>query len=58
MTNAEINLQVAVKALEEGKLKGSARDFIESIKDYDKKELKNLSAAQYKFLASIYKQHS
>lgn len=56
MTNAEINLGVAVKALEEGKLKGAAKSFIFSIKDYNKKDLKGLTGKQYQFLNSIYKQ--
>lgn len=57
MTNAEINLQVAVKALNEGKLKDSAKDFIEDIKDYDKYDLKRLTKKQYQFLNDIYKQN-
>ena len=56
MTNAEINLEVAVKALNAGKLTGSARSFIEDIKDYDKHDLKMLSKKQYQFLNNIYKQ--
>ena len=55
MTNAEIKLDVAVKALENNELSGSSRDFIESIKDYDKKQLRTLSAKQYEFLNDIYK---
>lgn len=58
MTNAEINLEVAVKALNDGKLTGSAQSFIESIKDYDKKDLRRLTKKQYQFLNDIYKQHS
>ena len=58
MTNAEINLEVAVKALEDGKLKGSAKDFIEDIKDFSKKDLRGLSKKQYQFLNSIYHQFS
>lgn len=58
MTNAEINLEVAVKALNDGKLIGSAQSFIESIKDYDKKDLRRLTKKQYQFLNDIYKQHS
>jgi len=54
MTNAQINLSVAVKALEAGKLTGSSKDFIEKIKDFDKKELRKLSAKQYKWLNDIY----
>lgn len=57
MTNAEINLQIAIKALESGKLKGSAQSFIEDIKGFDKKDLRNLTKKQYQFLNDIYKQH-
>jgi hypothetical protein len=57
MTNVEMNLEVAVKALKEGKLKGSAVSFIEDIKDFDKKQLKKLSSKQYHFLNDIYKQN-
>lgn len=53
MTNAEIHLEVAVKALNDGKLTGSAKSFIENIKDYNKKDLKNLTSNQYKFLRDI-----
>jgi hypothetical protein len=56
MTNAEINLDVAVKALKANKLTGSAKDFVESIQDYDKHDLKKLSKKQYQFLNSIYSQ--
>ena len=58
MTNAEINLKGAIKALEDGKLKGSAELFIETIKYYDKYDLKHLTKKQYQFLNSIYKQYS
>lgn len=56
MTNAEINLDVAVKALKAGLLKGSAADFISDIQDYDKHDLRGLTPKQYKFLNSIYQQ--
>lgn len=55
MTNIEIDLQVAVKALEAGLLKGSSKSFIEDIKDYDKYDLKKMSKKQYLFLNSIYR---
>ena len=58
MTNAEINLEVAKKALGEGKLKGAAHSFITDIQDYDKHELKRLTKKQYSFLNDIYRQHS
>lgn len=58
MTNAEINLEVAVKALNENKLSASAKSFIESIKDYDKHDLRKLSKKQYQFLNDIYKKYS
>lgn len=56
MTNAEINLEVAIKALNAGMLAGSSKSFIEDIKDYDKHDLKKLTKKQYQFLNSIYKQ--
>jgi type II secretory pathway component PulF len=57
MTNAQINLEVAVKALEAGKLNGSAKSFIESIRDHSKQDLRKLTSKQYKFLNDIYNQH-
>jgi len=53
MTNAEINLDLAVQALESGKLRPVPADFIRDIKDYDKKDLKRLSPKQYRFLSQI-----
>lgn len=53
MTNVESYLTTAVKALEEGKLNSSEEYFIEDIKDYDKKQLKNLSSKQYNWLRQI-----
>jgi hypothetical protein len=58
MTNGEINLEVAVKALEKGMLKGSDRMFIESIKDFNKYQLKKLTGKQYKFLVSICRKYN
>jgi hypothetical protein len=55
MTNGEINLDIAIKALEAGKLNSFESSFVESIKDYDKYDLKNLSRKQYDVLQSIYK---
>lgn len=57
MTNAEINLNIAVQALKDGKLKGAAASFIEDIKDYDKRDLKRLTKNQYKFLNDTYRDH-
>jgi hypothetical protein len=56
MTHAEIYLQIAVKALNEGKLTGKSMEFIESIKNYDKKALKRLTSNQFSFLRDIAKQ--
>jgi hypothetical protein len=57
MTNiksaAQINLEIAVARLENGFLGGSKKSFIESIKDYDQKELSTLNAKQRKFLKDI-----
>ena len=55
MTNGEINLEIAIKALEAGKLNAFEAEFVESIKDYDKYDLKKLSKKQYSVLQSIYK---
>ncbi len=53
MTNVEINLKYAVAALEAGRLNDYEAEFIESIRDYSKKELKKLSSKQYKLLNEI-----
>ena len=53
MTNVEISLNYALKALEAGRLTAYEADFLESIKDYTKKELRNLSSKQYKLLQEI-----
>ena len=53
MTNVEINLKYAVAALEAGRLNAYEAEFIESIRDCTKKELKNLSSKQYKLLREI-----
>ena len=55
MTNGEINLNIAIKALNAGKLDEFETQFVESIKDYDKYDLKKLSKRQYDVLQSIYK---
>ena len=53
MTNVEINLKYAVAALETGRLNDYEAEFIESIRDYSKKELKKLSSKQYNLLREI-----
>lgn len=53
MTNAEIRLKAAVKALENGNLNEKESAFIEDIRDYDKKQLRGLSPKQYKWLEDI-----
>ena len=53
MTNVEINLSNALEALEAGRLTAYEAEFVESIRDYTKKELKNLSSKQYKLLREI-----
>jgi hypothetical protein len=57
MTNNEISLEFAVKALESGKLNSFETKFVESIKDYDKNDLKKLSRKQYDILQSISKKN-
>lgn len=53
MTNLQINLQAAVQRLQNGRLGGSKKSFIESIATYGPKELKTLNANQRKFLKDI-----
>jgi hypothetical protein len=53
MTNVEIYLKSAIENLEAGKLTLSEKVFINSIKDYSKKELKTLSSSDFKLLRSI-----
>ena len=53
MTNAEINLALATKLYNANMLKGASDDFIASILDYDKKDLKRLSHKQYKWLNDL-----
>jgi hypothetical protein len=50
MTNSEINQSEAIKAMESGKLTSYESDFVESIRNYSKKDLKNLSTKQYDLL--------
>jgi hypothetical protein len=58
MTNAQSYLETATQALEEGKLSGSAKSFIESIRDYSKKQLNNLTSKQFNFLRDVANQNS
>ena len=53
MTLAESYLETAVEKLNAGELSGKAYDFINSIKDYSKKQLKNLTSPQFLFLRDI-----
>lgn len=53
MTNVEINLSCAIAALEAGRLSAYEAEFIQSIRDSSKKELKSLSSKQYKMLRDI-----
>lgn len=55
MTNVEIELSNAIEAIEAGKLNDYEASFVEKIKDFSKKELKNLSSKQYDFLRTIAK---
>jgi len=50
MTNSQINLKYAIKNLEAGKLNNNEISFVQSIRDYSKKELNNLSSSDYKLL--------
>lgn len=51
MTNVESYLQTAVENIEQ--LNAAEKSFIESIKDYSKKQLKNLSSKQFDWLRTI-----
>lgn len=53
MTNSEIDLQSAIEALESGKLNSREADFINQIRDYDKKKLRSLTSKQYAWLRDI-----
>lgn len=55
MTSLELYHQEAVKALNSGHLNEKQKQFIEGIKDFDKKKLKKLSGAEFKWLKDIAK---
>lgn len=50
MTNAQINLQNAIEAMNAGKLTEWESNFIKGIQHYDKKALRGLSSKQYDVL--------
>lgn len=58
MTNAESYLNEAIEALEAGKLSSYEENFIESIKDYSKKQLRDLSSKQFLLLRDISRKYS
>lgn len=51
MTNVESYLQTAVENI--NSLSSTEKSFIDSIKDYSKKQLKDLSSKQFKWLRGI-----
>lgn len=53
MTNAESYLSTAVAALESGKLNDWETNFVSQFKNYNKKQLRDLSSAQFKKLRDI-----
>lgn len=53
MTNLEILKKQAVENLNAVKLTGYEAEFVETIKDYSKKQLRNLSTKQYSLLREI-----
>ncbi len=55
MTSLELYHQEAIKALNSGHLNEKQKQFIEGIKDFDKKKLKKLSGAEFKWLKDIAK---
>lgn len=56
MTNGEINLQIAVRALEQNLLQEKEKGFIESIKDYTKKDLQKMK--NYSWLQDIARRYA
>lgn len=58
MTNVEIIHQAAVQALDAGKLNDKQKAFVESIRNFDKKQLKKLNSSQFKWLKDIAKLHT
>ncbi|AXY74648.1 hypothetical protein D3H65_11945 [Paraflavitalea soli] len=57
MTSLEIYHQEAIKALNSGLLNEKQKQFIERIKDLDKRQLKKLPGAEFKWLKDIAKIH-
>lgn len=53
MTNAQSMQQSAIEAMEQGKLTSWEVSFVESIKNYTKKDLRDLSRKQYDVLRKI-----
>jgi hypothetical protein len=53
MANVELYHLEAVKALNSGNLDEKQKQFIERIKDFDKRKLKKLSGADFKWLKDI-----
>ncbi|WEK37802.1 MAG: hypothetical protein P0Y53_09835 [Candidatus Pseudobacter hemicellulosilyticus] len=53
MSNIDLYHQEAIKALNAGSLNEKQKQFIERIKDFDKKQLKKLSANDFKWLKDI-----
>ena len=53
MTNAQSMQQSAIEAMEQGKLTAWEVSFVESIKNYTKKDLRDLSSKQYDVLRKI-----
>lgn len=53
MTNAQSMQQSAIEAMEQGKLSTWEVSFVESIKNYTKKDLRDLSSKQYDALRKI-----
>ena len=53
MTNAAIYQQEAVKKLQNNELNSYESEFVEQIKNYSKKDLRNLTSKQFLFLRKI-----
>lgn len=57
MTNAEVHVQTALRAYQQGLLTISEKQFIEKVKDYSKKRLTKLTADQFEWLRDIAKKY-
>ena len=53
MTNAESYLQAAIEKMNNNELTSTQENFVASIENYSKKELRGLTSTQFKMLREI-----